>query len=186
MTNVVFLCVHGQSFSPHHTLILSAETGKKSLFHTGWNRSCNPLNKYHKILFLLLFFCIPVFSGIAFPTMSCAQVIDSIDAQKRGSSEAEVVIRFAMQVQYLRHAPRDVGSSVRIYVQLTGSALQPSDLIPQTMRLPKKDFLPQTSVSFPESGNSVLVNFDQMVRFSVSPGPDGRSIHLLVSAISGK
>jgi hypothetical protein len=180
------LCVDSRFFSPHHTLILSADTGKKSLFHPGWSRSCNPPNKYHKFLFSLLFFGISVFSGIIFPIVSCAQVIDSIDAQRRGSSEAEVVIRFAMQVQYLRHAPRDVGSSVRIYVQLTGSGLQPSDLIPQTMRLPKQDFLPQTSVSFPESGNSILVNFDQTVRFSVSPGPDGRSINLLVSATSGK
>jgi hypothetical protein len=135
---------------------------------------------------LLILLCIFSYFVIFHSPVGYSQAIDTVDVQRRSDSEAEIIIRFATRVQYLRHAPQGTGSSVRIYVMLTGGGLQPGDLIPQTKRLPKQDSLPQTTISFPELDNSLLVSFEQPVRFSVSPGPDGRSIYLLVVTGTGK
>ncbi len=168
-----------------YTVLASLKTGNKS--HKSLRLyAASGLGVYlHNSLFLMVF-CGFWLASIAFPSASHAQAIDSMDLQRRGTGEAEIVIRFSTQVQYLRHAPRDVGNSVRIYVLLTGGGLQPSDLLPQSKRLPREDSLPQATVSFPELDNSVLVSFDQSVRFSVTPGPDGRSILVRFSLSTGK
>lgn len=165
----------------HITMTLSANLGSKS--HRRPALSAAAVQNIHKYLFILEFFVFSLLSIL--PSTSHAQLIDTVDVQRRSANEAEVIIRFAAQVQYLRHAPRDAGRSVHIYIALTGAGVQPGDLVPQTLRLPKQDFMPQIAVSFPEPGNSVLVSFDQNVRFSVNPGSDGRSIRLLVNTGSG-
>jgi hypothetical protein len=48
-----------------------------------------------------------------------ARLLDSVDVQPKGSS-AEIVVRFATQVQYVRHAPRASGKTLHVHLQLTG------------------------------------------------------------------
>jgi hypothetical protein len=138
---------------------------------------------FHKHLYLLKILLFTLI--LARPALSHAQLIDTVDVQRRGDNAAEVVIRFTNRVQYLRHAPRDSGRSLRIYVSLFGAGFQPADLVPQSIRLPKQGFMPQTTVSFPETGNAIFVSFDQQVQFTVSPGTDGRSVVLLLRSGAG-
>jgi hypothetical protein len=112
-------------------------------------------------------------------------LLDGVEIQPKGSS-AEIVVRFATQVQYVRHAPQASGKTLRVYLQLTGGAgTQPGDLLPATMRPPKNDLVPKFAVTYPESGNALMIEFDRQTRFSVRPGADGRSISILVSSSSG-
>ena len=113
------------------------------------------------------------------------QALDSVDIERRGNA-TEINVRFITYVQYLRHAPPDFGKSLRIYVQLTGGGVQPSDLIPLTKRFSRTGETPQITVSFPESDNSLLITFDQPTKYAVRPGSDGRSIIVLLPAAAEK
>jgi len=109
-----------------------------------------------------------------------AQLLDSVDVHSKGDN-AEIVVRFATPVQYLRHAPPAAGRTLRVYLQLTGGmGIQPGDLLPATLRPPKNDLVPKFTVTFPDSGNALMIEFDRETRFSIQPGADGRSISIQV------
>jgi hypothetical protein len=113
-----------------------------------------------------------------------AQLLDGVDIHPKGN-DAEIVVHFATPVQYVRHAPLAAGKTLRVYLQLTGGAgIQPGDLLPATLRPPKNDWVPKFTVTFPESGNALTIEFDRHTRFSVQPGADGRSISVLVPSSS--
>jgi len=114
-----------------------------------------------------------------------AHVMESVEVQRLGK-EAAIVVRFNTQVQYLRHAPRDRGRSLLIYIQRTGPRLPDEDFGPQTIRLPKTDMVPQFSVTYPGPGDNTLqVVFDQPTEFSVHSAPGGRSITIMVPVLPG-
>jgi len=114
-----------------------------------------------------------------------AQLLDSVDVHPKGDN-AEIVVRFATPVQYLRHAPPAAGRALRVYLQLTGGmGTQPGDLLPATLRPPKNDLVPKFTVTFPDSGNALMIEFERQTRFSVHPGADGRSISILVPSSPG-
>jgi len=109
-----------------------------------------------------------------------AQLLDSVDVQAKGGG-AEIMVRFATRIQYVRHAPQAAGKTLRIYLRLTGGAgMEPGDPLPSTLRAPKNELGLAFAVTYPESGGALLVEFDRQTRFSVHPGPDGRSISILV------
>lgn len=118
--------------------------------------------------------CMLVASSLAY-----GQALDSVDVVNNGN-ETEVIIRFVPRVQYLRHAPVDFGKSVRVYLQLVGLGIQPGDLVRATKHLPKTDRSPHMTISYPELDKSLLINFEEPVRYSVRPGADGRSISILL------
>ena len=113
-----------------------------------------------------------------------AQAIDRVDVT-RLNGNAEITIRFITQIQYLRHTPLDSGKTLRIYVRLTGSGIQPNDLIPETSRVPKSEFVPRFSVAFPEPDGAMLIIFDQPTRFVVRPNADARSISVVLPVTPG-
>lgn len=47
-----------------------------------------------------------------------ATIIDSIDIVRVGN-QAEVLIRFATEIQYIRHVPDDEGKFLRIFFRVT-------------------------------------------------------------------
>jgi hypothetical protein len=110
-----------------------------------------------------------------------AQLLEQLDVSKEGR-DATVVVRFAAPVQYLRHTPPSSGRTLRVYLQVTGRGLQPGDMVPVTLRSRGDSQVPRFSATFPESGGALMLEFDREVRFSVGPGPDGRSIVLTLPA----
>jgi hypothetical protein len=123
-------------------------------------------------------------TALALASAAQGQALDAAEVQLRGA-DTEINIRFATQILYLRHNPREEGRSVRIYLRLVGIGLQESDLTPDSRRLPPLGPAPAATVSFPEPDGSLSVTFDQSIRFSVSPGTDGRSISILIPARPG-
>jgi hypothetical protein len=121
---------------------------------------------------------------LAFASAAQGQALDVAEVQLRGA-DTEITIRFATQILYLRHNPREEGRSVRIYLRLVGIGLQESDLTPDSRRLPPLGSAPAATVSFPEPDGALSVTFDQSTRFSVSPGTDGRSISIVIPARPG-
>jgi hypothetical protein len=113
-----------------------------------------------------------------------AQVLDAVDVQQRGA-DAEIVIRFANPVLYLRHNPLEEGRSVRVYLKLVGVGMQDGDLAPDSRRLPATGSAPAATIMFPESDGALSVSFDRSTRFSVRPGADGRSISILIPSKAG-
>ncbi|MBE0626127.1 MAG: hypothetical protein IH606_15075 [Burkholderiales bacterium] len=109
------------------------------------------------------------------------QALDTAEIQKRGA-DAEITIRFVTQLLYLRHCPPEEGSSVRIYLRLTGGRTGELEQLPGTRILPALGPAPAANIRFPESDNSLSVTFDKSTRYSVRPGADGRSIVLLIPA----
>jgi hypothetical protein len=111
-----------------------------------------------------------------------AQLIDSVDVQRRGN-EAAITIRFTTQVQYLRHAPLDFGAALRIYTQLTRPAVQENDLGQESQRLPETDLVPRFTLTYPEADGALSIAFDRPTRFTARGGDDGRSIVLLLPVL---
>lgn len=118
------------------------------------------------------------------PATALAQAMDAIEVQQRGP-DAEILIRFATQVLYMRHNPPSEGQSVRIYLRLVGPGLQEGDLIPESLRSYPLAPAPGATIHFPEPDGSLSVSFDHATRFSVRPGSDGRSISIVIPAKPG-
>lgn len=111
-----------------------------------------------------------------------AQLLDSLDVQEGEGPISQILIRFTVAVQYLRHTPPRFGNALRIFLQVIGPGVQPGDLMPSTLQYRGSDRVPRFTVSYPETDNALVVSFAREVRFSVGPGPDNRSIVIAVSA----
>jgi predicted double-glycine peptidase len=108
-----------------------------------------------------------------------AELIDGVDIERRGN-EALIHIRFSVPIEYSRHTPADSGDSLRIYPGLTGAANGTSRGM---LRLPQTDMVPQFIVTYPESDDALLIQFDRPTRFEVAP--DRHSITVTVPVLPG-
>jgi len=122
------------------------------------------------------------FCTIAATSFAHGQALDSVVVVSR-DDQTELIVHFLPRVQYLRHAPVDYGKSVRIYLQFVGLGVEARDyLLPVTKHLPKTENSPHVTISYPEPDRSLLLSFEAPVRYAVRPGPDGRSISILLTA----
>jgi predicted double-glycine peptidase len=108
-----------------------------------------------------------------------AELIDGIDIERRGN-EALIHIRFRVPIQYSRHTPADSGDSLRIYPGLTGATNGTSRGM---LRLPETDMVPQFIVTYPESDDALLIEFDRPTHFEVAP--DTHNITITVPVLPG-
>ncbi len=113
------------------------------------------------------------------------QALDSVDVERHGNA-TEINIRFMTYIQYLRHTPVDFGSTLRVYIQFTGGGVQQDDLIPQTKQFRRTGDVPEITVRFPDSDSSLQITFDQPMKFTVRPSPDGRGITVTLPAAAEK
>lgn len=103
-----------------------------------------------------------------------AQVIDRIDVQRSGQ-EAEIVIRFVSQVQYLRHTPEANADTVYISFQLTGTDTA-GQVTQEKIQVPPNHLIDGFSVIYPEGNAALALHFKSAANFRIQPGNDGRSI----------
>jgi hypothetical protein len=121
-------------------------------------------------------------AALAAPTAH-AQLLDNLEVHDGEGNASQVIVRFAAPVQFLRQTPLGSGRTLRVYIQVTGLGVQPSDLIPTTLRFPGSARVPPFSATFPDTGNALVLTFEREVRFSAGPGPDSRSIAVAVSVL---
>ena len=111
-----------------------------------------------------------------------AQVIDTIDVKREGSN-AVVSIRFAAQIQYLRHAPLDRGDLIQVYFQFVGADESVLSTREETRRSPPNDLVPRFEVNYVAPTGIVQrridVRFAAPVEFALRPA-DNRTIAITV------
>lgn len=108
-----------------------------------------------------------------------ANVIDAIEIS-RVDDKAQITIRFATEIQYLRHGPDDEGKFLRIFFRIAKPGFSENDVMQETLRSPPSDLIPRFTVAYPELVNGMLITFAKTTKFSVKPGGDARSILIFV------
>lgn len=127
-----------------------------------------------------------VMAGLLLGWVGCvhAQIFDRIEVLRVGQ-QAEVHLRFASQIQYLRHAPPNHGRLLRIFLRLVNPPVPENDLMQETFTSPRTDLVPPFTVTFPELQNGLLVTFSESTRWDVRAGRDERSIVLTLPLAPG-
>ncbi len=121
--------------------------------------------------------------GIAlFAAAARAQVIDTIDVRREGSN-AIVSIRFAAQIQYLRHAPLDRGDLIQVYFQFVGADESVLSVREETRRSPPNELVPRFDVNYVAPSGVVQrrieIRFASPVEFALRPA-DNRTIAITI------
>ena len=97
--------------------------------------------------------------------------------------EADIIIRFATQVQYLRHVPLERGTSLRIYTRLNAAPGLEAGSARETLRLPDNDLVPGLTLTYPEADGGLSIAFESLTQFAARGGSDGRSIIVTVQVL---
>ena len=116
--------------------------------------------------------------ALCIPMSALAHIIERIETQRAGD-EAEIIVQFETQVQYLRHAPVNEGSKLNIYFSITGIDADPVGGLEEFL-IPKGDLLAGATFRYPEHDASLLVEFPASTTFRVRQGKDARSISIFV------
>lgn len=114
-----------------------------------------------------------------------ANVIEAIDIN-RVDDNAQIVIRFGSEIQYLRHGPENEAKFLRVFFRVVKPGFLESEIMQETLRSPPSDLVPRFKVSYPELINGMLISFDKPVRYTLVPGGDARSIVITVPLPDGK
>lgn len=114
-----------------------------------------------------------------------AAIIESIDITQVDDN-AQVVIRFGSEIQYLRHGPEHEAKFLRVFFRVVKPGFVESEVMQETFRSPPSDLVPRFKLSYPELINGMLISFDKPVRYSLSPGGDARSIVITIPLPEGK
>jgi hypothetical protein len=118
------------------------------------------------------------------PAAASAQILDRIEVS-RINGKAEIRIDFAVQVQYLRHAPPGRGQELNIFIRPIVAPPPESEIAEEAMAAPETDLVPAFKVFYPHLGNAVSIRFAQETEWTVRPAPDGRSIVVIVPTLRG-
>jgi predicted double-glycine peptidase len=108
-----------------------------------------------------------------------AELIEGIDVERRGN-EAFITVRFSVPIQYSHHTPEESGESLRIYPGLKGAA---NGRTRGMLKLPETDMVPHFVITYPETDDALLIQFDQPTRFEVAPNT--HSITVSVPVLPG-
>ncbi len=110
-----------------------------------------------------------------------AQIIDTLEVSTRGEN-AEIAIRFATTVQYLRHSPPGKGRLLVIELQATGSLDSEigGRLVSETRVSPGTDVVPAFEATYVAARRTLTVEFKRDVAWRVRGAGDGRAIFILV------
>jgi tetratricopeptide (TPR) repeat protein len=111
-----------------------------------------------------------------------AQVIDMIDVAREGSN-AVVSIRFATQIQYLRHAPLNRGDQIQVFFQFVGADESVLSTREDRRRSPPSDLVPRFDVTYVAplgiTQRRIDIKFATPVEFTLRPA-DNRTIALTI------
>jgi hypothetical protein len=108
----------------------------------------------------------------AFGPNAGAQVLDAVEVVRDGN-DAQIRIKFAVRIQYLRHVPLERGSLLRVYFQITGGEETAFGTVEEMRRSPPTPLAPRFEVVYPPQPPSaqrmIEVRFSQPVSFRVRP-----------------
>ncbi|MBU1236829.1 MAG: hypothetical protein KJ634_12545 [Gammaproteobacteria bacterium] len=116
--------------------------------------------------------------------LSEAQILERVEVS-RTNGHAEIRIDFGIEIQYLRHAPPGKGRELNIFIRRTLPVPPETDVVTETLTAPRTDIVPPFTVTYPKLGNAVNISFAQETSWEVRPGPDSRSIVVVVPVLRG-
>ncbi|MBS1130920.1 MAG: bamD [Proteobacteria bacterium] len=117
--------------------------------------------------------------GFLYASAAAASVIETIDIS-RVDDNAQIVIRFGTEIQYLRHGPEHQAKFLRVFFRVAKPGFQENEVMQETWRSPPSDLVPRFKLTYPELINGMLISFDKPVRYTLSPGGDARSIVITI------
>jgi hypothetical protein len=129
----------------------------------------------------------PVRAAFLGVLMACAgsagaELIDRVEVRRAGQ-EAEIVITFATQVQYQRHAPLSNGGLLQLFLGQPG-ALPSNVAVPETLTQAAPGLLAPFTLSYPDLNGALSIRFDHKTTWRVRPGQDQRSLSIFVPAMA--
>ena len=111
-----------------------------------------------------------------------AQLLDTVEVSRDGPNVL-VRIRFAVFIQYLRHAPTSRGETVQVFFQITAGGEEAATVLEEQRRSPPNDLLPRFDVTYPTQAPGVQrrieIRFAEPVDFRLRP-EDSRTILLTI------
>ena len=111
-----------------------------------------------------------------------AQLLDTIEVTRDGPN-ALVRIRFAVLIQYLRHAPATRGDTVQLFFQITAGGEDALGVLEEQRRSPPNDYLPRFDVTYPAQAprveRRIEIRFAEPVTYRLRP-EDNRTILLTI------
>jgi hypothetical protein len=111
-----------------------------------------------------------------------AQLLDTVEVSRDGPNVL-VRIRFAVFIQYLRHAPTSRGETVQVFFQITAGGEDAASVLEEQRRSPPNDLLPRFDVTYPTQAPGVQrrieIRFAEPVNFRLRP-EDSRTILLTI------
>ena len=126
-------------------------------------------------------------TGILLAGVSRAQLVDDIEVRS-DQGVAEIRLRFAVPVRYIKHFPTDNGQIIKLFLQVLSldgiEEIEPREYKHIRVTAPVPAFsVTYSTVRTCHSVRDPLcldIQFNKAVRFDVRPGEDGRSIVLHV------
>lgn len=149
----------------------------KAGFGLRTRRNCSPLDRLVRSFALMAAGIL--LSGVAIKP-SYAHIIDRTEINQEGN-EAEILIQFDVQVQYLRDASFSNGEIHIFFSQLEADP-SGTRMVPEAIDSPPSDISPHFTLNYPGLDGSLVIKFDDAVSYRVRPGKDGRSISVFVPA----
>jgi tetratricopeptide (TPR) repeat protein len=125
---------------------------------------------------------------LPFAHQACAQVLEDVEIKREGAGDAVVTIRFGMTVQYLRTATSPRKDLIQVFFRITEIDDSGGRTFEEFRRAPANDLTPPFTVTYPMLTGSATrrldIQFTKPVTARVRPGPDNRSIQIVMPALT--
>lgn len=135
-------------------------------------------NKFVLFFFWLLF-CLAFIRDAA-----ADEIIDDIILKPGAGGEVNLEIKFAVPVQYTRHFPQKKSPNSTIFFNILSSVPKSQWQSSQAHRAPPSDLVRDITISImdPGTGPRIQIDFSRPAEFTVSPGRNGQSLMLRITA----
>jgi hypothetical protein len=131
----------------------------------------NNLSRLIFALFALMFLSL-------LPSVATAEVIDDITVRTDANGEVDMVLKFAFQIQYLRHFPEGKTPYSAIYFNVLGSVPPDQWQNYESRRTPPSEIIQNVTVSTKDkaTGPTVQIKLFKPAEISVDLGKNGQSL----------
>ena len=125
---------------------------------------------------------------LLFVHQAFAQVLEDVEIKREGATNAAVIIRLGVRVQYLRSATSSRKDLIQIFFNIMEAEEGGGRTFEEFRRAPANDLVPPFTVTYPMLAGSATrrldIQFTKPVNARVRPGPDNRSIQIVLQALT--
>ena len=132
----------------------------------------------------VLFFLWLLFALALIRHAAADEIIDEIILKPGARGEANLEIKFAVPVQYIRHFPHKASDSSTLFFNILSSLPKSQWQSSQVHRAPPSDLIRDITIDVmdPATGPRIQFEFNHPAEFTVTPGKDGQSLMVHITA----